>query len=48
MMKTEDWNETFRFDEEETELAQIPVETYEHARSEYTSVIPRRGSRVIS
>lgn len=30
MMKTEDWNETFRFDEEETELAHDAVEAYEH------------------
>jgi len=33
MMKTEDWNETFRFDEEETELAHDAVETYEHDKN---------------
>lgn len=32
MMKTEDWNETFRFDEEETELVQSYDQ--EHVKSE--------------
>lgn len=36
-MKT-DWNETFRFDEEETELAQNTIETYESVKREFIDV----------
>lgn len=35
-MKT-DWNETFRFDEEETELAHNTIETYDSVKREFTN-----------
>lgn len=36
-MKT-DWNETFRFDEEETELAQNTIETYDCVKRKFNEV----------